>query len=43
MLETGIHQPAASALYENRGYARCDCYDLYADGPMSVCYRKELK
>ncbi|MAU12584.1 MAG: GNAT family N-acetyltransferase [Anaerolineaceae bacterium] len=43
MLETGIQQPAAMALYENMGYARCDCYSLYADDPRSVCYRKELK
>ncbi|MCB9460821.1 MAG: GNAT family N-acetyltransferase [Anaerolineaceae bacterium] len=43
MLETGIQQPAAMALYENMGYSRCDCYDLYADDPRSVCYRKEIK
>lgn len=42
MLETGIQQPTAIALYENMGYRRCECYDLYADDPRSVCYRKEL-
>ena len=43
MLETGINQPEAIKLYENRGYVRIANYGQYADVPDSRCFEKWLK
>jgi putative acetyltransferase len=41
-LETGTRQTEAIGLYESAGYAPIDCYGIYADEPLSVCYEKLL-
>ena len=43
ILETGIKQPEAIALYERCGYTRIENYDQYKDVEDSVCYEKRLK
>jgi len=40
-LETGIHQLAAIALYEQAGYVRCAPFGDYAPDPLSVFMVKE--
>jgi GNAT superfamily N-acetyltransferase len=42
MLETGQHQKEAIGLYESSGYQRMDCYGIYEDEPLSMCYEKAL-
>ncbi|MFV0287653.1 MAG: GNAT family N-acetyltransferase [Demequina sp.] len=42
ILETGLRQPEAMALYERLGYRRMTNYGEYADEPESVCYAKDL-
>jgi putative acetyltransferase len=42
VLETGVHQHAAIALYESSGYSRVPCFGAYAASPTSVCYEKRL-
>jgi len=42
VLETGIYQPAAIALYESSGYANVPRFGAYAASPTSVCYEKRL-
>lgn len=42
-LETGIHQHAAIALYQNAGYERIPCYGKYVTDPDSLCYGKRIK
>lgn len=42
VLETGIHQQAAIALYVHAGFAQCDCWGEYLTSPTSVCYAKNL-
>jgi len=42
VLETGIHQHAAIALYTHAGYAQCDCWGEYTTSPTSVCYEKQI-
>lgn len=42
VLETGIKQPEAIALYEKRGYQRISNYGQYAGIDTSVCYEKVL-
>ncbi|KFF11946.1 GNAT family acetyltransferase [Chryseobacterium soli] len=42
ILETGIKQPEAIALYEKRGYKRISNYGQYAGVENSVCYEKVL-
>ena len=42
ILETGIHQPEAIALYETAGWTRIPPYGIYVDEPVSVCFGKEL-
>jgi GNAT superfamily N-acetyltransferase len=41
-LETGTRQQEAIGLYESSGYQRMDCYGVYADEPLSICYEKAL-
>lgn len=42
-LETGIRQPEAIALYARCGYAPIDCWGVYADDPISLCFEKKLR
>ncbi len=43
VLETGVRQPEALALYEAHGYRRIPNFGIYADAPLSVCMEKELR
>ena len=43
ILETGIYQTAAIALYEKAGYQRTACYGEYVDNPHSICYEKIVR
>jgi putative acetyltransferase len=42
VLETGIYQPAAIALYESSSYAKIPPFGPYVASPTSVCYEKGL-
>ncbi len=42
ILETGIKQLAAIALYQKRGYARIENYDQYVGVTNSVCFGKRV-
>jgi putative acetyltransferase len=42
VLETGIRQPEAIALYEKSGYQRIPNYGQYAEVASSVCFEKKL-
>jgi putative acetyltransferase len=42
VLETGIYQEAAIALYRRAGYRQVDCWGEYASSPSSICYEKAL-
>lgn len=42
VLETGIKQPEAIALYEREGYRSIEPYGYYRDAPGSRCYGKSL-
>ncbi|HEX4212739.1 MAG TPA: GNAT family N-acetyltransferase [Candidatus Dormibacteraeota bacterium] len=42
VLESGVHQGAAIALYERSGYERVPCFGEYATSPTSICYSKRL-
>jgi len=41
-LETGIHQPAAIALYEGVGFSRCAPFGEYRPDPLSLFMEKRL-
>jgi GNAT superfamily N-acetyltransferase len=43
VLETGIRQPEAIALYEKSGYKKILPYGIYADDPESLCYEKRFR
>lgn len=43
ILETGINQPEAIALYKKSGYSITQNYGQYADMDNSVCMQKNLK
>jgi GNAT superfamily N-acetyltransferase len=43
VLETGVRQPEALALYEGHGYERIANFGPYIAAPLSVCLRKELR
>lgn len=43
ILETGINQPEAIALYKKMGYSITENYGLYIGVENSVCMRKDLK
>lgn len=43
MLETGIRQPEAIALYRRFGYAQCGPFNGYRDDPLSLFMEKELR
>ncbi|MGN6722615.1 MAG: GNAT family N-acetyltransferase [Marmoricola sp.] len=40
VLETGLRQPEAMALYESAGYTSIAGFGYYADAPLSRCYAK---
>ena len=42
ILETGIKQSTAIALYESVGFNRIECYGDYASDDSSVCFEKRL-
>ncbi len=42
VLETGLRQPEAIALYEAHGYEPIPGYGHYRDSPLSRCYAKKL-
>ena len=42
VLETGIYQEAAIALYRHAGFTQVDCWGEYTSSPTSVCYEKNL-
>lgn len=42
VLETGLRQPEAMALYESAGYSSIAGFGYYADAPLSRCYAKLL-
>jgi GNAT superfamily N-acetyltransferase len=42
VLETGLRQPEAIALYESLGYRRREPYGRYRDSPLSVCLERDL-
>ncbi len=42
ILETGIRNPEAIAVYRRCGYQRIENYDQYAEMECSVCFAKEL-
>jgi GNAT superfamily N-acetyltransferase len=43
VLETGMRQPEAIALYEGAGYAAIEPYGYYRWSPMSRCFAKDLE
>ncbi len=43
VLETGIKQPEAIALYKKNGYKRIENYGQYAGVENSLCFEKKLK
>jgi SAM-dependent methyltransferase/GNAT superfamily N-acetyltransferase len=42
VLETGVRQPEAVALYERAGFARIPAFGEYVNSPLSVCMAKDL-
>jgi len=42
VLETGIYQDEAIALYRSVGFIVIDCFDEYVGTPTSVCFEKTL-
>lgn len=43
VLETGIEQPEAIALYESSGYVPVPKFGYYRDSPLSRCFGKDLR
>jgi GNAT superfamily N-acetyltransferase len=42
VLETGVRQPEAIALYETSGYRRISNFEPWVDEPLSVCFERRL-
>lgn len=42
VLETGLRQPEAIALYESAGYVPVPAFGYYQDAPLSRCYGRRL-
>ena len=43
VLETGVHQHAATALYRRAGFSPLDCWGEYASSPTSICFEKKVQ
>jgi len=43
LLETGVRQARALALYQHRGFERITVYGEYVGSPLSLCFAKELR
>jgi putative acetyltransferase len=43
VLETGIRQPAAIALYRRSGFVDAPAFDEYLDSPLSICMHKTIR
>jgi ribosomal protein S18 acetylase RimI-like enzyme len=41
-LETGVHQAAAIAMYEQAGFRRIRPFGSYTDDPVSRCYEMKI-
>jgi len=42
VLETGVYQHAAIAIYRRAGFTQVDCWGEYSTSPSSVCFEKML-
>ena len=42
ILETGVRQPEAIAVYRRAGHAEIDAFEPYVGSPLSVCFGKDL-
>ena len=42
VLETGVHQREAIALYRGAGFTEVECWGEYAASPSSLCFEKAL-
>ena len=42
VLETGVRQPEAIALYEHAGFSRIPAFGEYVHSPLSVCMAKDI-
>jgi putative acetyltransferase len=42
VLETGVYQDTAIALYRRAGFRQVECWGEYASSPTSICYEKNL-
>ena len=42
ILETGLRQPEAIALYESSGYTPIPSFGYYKDAPLNRCYARRL-
>jgi putative acetyltransferase len=42
VLETGVHQHAAIALYRRAGFTQVACWGEYLSSPSSICFEKNL-
>ena len=42
ILETGVRQPEAIALYRGAGYVAIEAFGPYVGSPLSVCFGKDL-
>jgi putative acetyltransferase len=42
VLETGVYQEAAIALYRGAGFTQMDCWGEYTTSPTSICFEKSL-
>jgi putative acetyltransferase len=42
VLETGVYQEAAIALYRGAGFTEVDCWGDYTTSPTSICFEKNI-
>ena len=42
VLETGVYQHSAIALYRRAGFIQVDCWGEYSSSPSSICFEKRL-
>lgn len=43
LLETGERSREAVSMYERAGFTRIECFGEYANSPLSLCMRKDLR